>query len=232
MSDGERGRLERVYEGYAASAARRERWSAENPGNRAIRAELTAAVLSLAGAELRAAAAVLDVGCGGGWWLAWLESEASVTARLHGLELLDDRVRAARERVASAAILAGDARALPYASASFEVVTLFTVLSSLAAEAEIELVLGEARRVLRPGGALLVWEPRIATPGNAHTLLVRRAVLEPALAGMVLSSRTTTLLPPLARRLGRHTDRLYPRLSALAPLRTHRLLCARAPGAG
>jgi ubiquinone/menaquinone biosynthesis C-methylase UbiE len=232
VSEEERRRLEQVYRGYAASAATRERWSAENPGNRAIRAELTAAVRLLAGAELRSAAAVLDVGCGGGWWLAWLAGEPSIAARLHGIELLGDRVLAARERVASAAILAGDARRLPYEPASFEVVTLFTVLSSLPAEAEIALVLGEARRVLRPGGVLLVWEPRIPTPDNAHTLLVRRAVLETALAGMALSSRTTTLLPPLARRLGRHTDRLYPRLSALAPLRTHRLLCARAPGAG
>jgi len=178
---------------------------------------------------LVAATNVLDVGCGTGWWLERLAADQRTTARLHGVDLLPDRATAAQRRVPNAEVRVGDARQLPFASGAFDVVTLFTVLSSLGSVGDVQRALGEARRVLAPGGALLVWEPRLPTP-NRNTIRISQRLLRRALAGAEIDAVATTVAPPIARRLGSSTARLYPRLARRRALLTHRLLCARFPG--
>jgi ubiquinone/menaquinone biosynthesis C-methylase UbiE len=221
----ERERVGEVYQGYAASAAKQRDWSAENPGNIAIRAELAGAVFGLAGARLRRAERILDVGCGSGWWLARLAADPHVSASLEGVELLAERQAAATQRVPEAAIRLGDARRLPYGNRHFDAVTMFTVLSSLSSVADALVAFGEALRVVRPPGVLVVWEPRLPNPLNRHTLWITGGMLREAAGANPITVRTTTVLPFVARRLGRRTERLYPRLAEVAPLRSHRLVC-------
>jgi ubiquinone/menaquinone biosynthesis C-methylase UbiE len=224
---GEAQRVARDYRRYAASRRKRRSWSAQNPGNAAIRAELVSAVFVAAGDEIAAAAEILDIGCGAGWWLEQVSARSR--AKLHGLELLAERAEASAERVPGAEIATGDARELPYEDGRFGVVTLFTVLSSMSGPEAVETALREARRVLAPGGVVLIWEPRMVNPLNPATALVGRRALRVPLAGLAVAFQTTTVAPMVARRLGRLTPSLYPRLAAVAVLRTHRLVCARSP---
>lgn len=226
LGGGERDRVARVYARLASRPRQQLRWSAENPGNAAIREELVAAILELAGARLRRAGAILDVGCGTGWWLERLSAEVEIGARLEGLELLPTRASAARLRVPAATITVGDARALPYATNSFQVVSLLTVLSSLPDQDGVRQVLAECTRVLDRGGTLLIWEPRLPTPANRDRLTLSAALFRQALSGMSVTQRRLTLLPPLARRLGPLTPTLYPQLVRVPFLRTHRLIVA------
>ena len=91
----EQRRIARVYEGYGASPRKRRSWSAENPGNAAIRAELVDAAFALASPELAAARDILDVGCGSGWCLERLDADSHISAMLHGLK--PERVKLLRE---------------------------------------------------------------------------------------------------------------------------------------
>jgi ubiquinone/menaquinone biosynthesis C-methylase UbiE len=200
----------------APSARKRHAWSAANLGNQAIRRELVAAVLALFPSALAPGARLLDAGCGSGWWLRELAERGA--ARLHGVDLSPERVEAAAAAVPVADVRVGDVRALPFGDGSFDGLFLFTVLSSLPSTAT---ALREALRVLASGGRLVIWEPRLPT-ANRDTRLVTRAELR-AVAGPPAAERSLTLLPPLARRLGRATERLYEPLARLAPLRTHRL---------
>lgn len=120
-------------------------------------------------------------------------------------------------------------RALPFDDARFELVLLLTVLSSLRSADDVRRALHEAARVTAPGGRVVIWEPRVPTLNRA-TRLVRDSEVSAAL-GPEVSSRAITLLPPLARRLGRATPRLYPALARLPPLRSHRLMEWRRPPA-
>jgi SAM-dependent methyltransferase len=204
-------------------SARRSRraWDAANPGNAAIRGELAGALLEAAAPALRGGRELLDAGCGTGWWLERLLAEGVPADRLHGLERDPARVAAARRRAPGAAVVEGDAAELPYADGRFGAVFLITVLSSLG-RAGASQAAREAWRVLAPGGRLVVWEPRVPTPLNSSTHLVRPRAIG-AVTGAAAEIRAITLAPPLARRLGSRAPRWYPRLAALGPLRTHRI---------
>lgn len=102
---------------------------------------------------------------------------------------------------------------------------MLTSLSSMAPQA-ISAALAEARRACSPGGTVLCYEPRFANPFNRATTGVSLAALEASLGPATATARLTGF-PPIARRLGRFTERLYPTLSRLAP--THRL-SAHEPG--
>ncbi len=147
-------------------------------------------------------------------------------ARLHGIDLSPERVTAARARVPDAQLAAGDMRRLPYDAGRFDVVTVFTVLSSIGGRVDVQWALGEARRVLADDGVALVWEPRVPNPLNRDTRVIGRRELAAAFPERTLQSVTTTVVPALARRLGRATPWLYPRLSRIGMLRTHRLVRA------
>jgi SAM-dependent methyltransferase len=229
--EAERDRVERLYRGYARSARKQRAWDTANPGNLAIRAELAGHVRRVASAELASAGDILDIGCGTGWWLRWLAAEGVAPERLHGVERLGDRAEAVAAAVPGASIVAGDARSLPYASERFALMLLFTVLSSLGGRADLERALREARRVTAPGGLVLVWEPRVPDPRNRGARRIRPAEVLAVLGGHG-EVRSTTVFPPLARRLGQHTNRLYPAVVRFPPLRSHRLMAVRPASRG
>ncbi len=213
-------RVRRIYDAYGRSPRRRRAWSAVNPGNRAIRDELFDAITERAGPLLSAGAEVLDIGCGTGWLLERLGPDVAA-GRLFGVELLAVRVSAARVRAPGATVLEADAGRLPFADGRFGLVTLLTVLSSCADRPEQDRLLAEAVRVTAPEGLLAIWEPRFVNPTNPDTRLAGGAIR--ALGAARTEARSLTLLPPLARRLGALTPALYPLLSAVPVLRSHRL---------
>lgn len=221
MSEAERRRLQRVFQGYGSDPGRAWAWSGANAGNAAMREELASELLALMPGDDDLP--LLDIGCGTGWWLERLLRHGVPPSRLIGVDLLPERAEAARERVPGARVLCADARALPIASGSCALVTLLTVLSGTEDRTGASQVMGEARRVLAPGGTIAVWEPRVPTR-NADTHLVRRRDLRRGF-GTAISARSITLAPPLARRL----PRAYRVLAALPVLRSHRLVLIR-PG--
>lgn len=171
--------------------------------------------------EDRLGGEVLDVGCGGGWLLEALAQRDGGPTRLCGVDALKARVEAASNRVPTADVRLGDARSLPFADGSFQVVTLITVLSSLADRAAVLRALREARRVTAGDGLLLCYEPHLPNPLNRHTRLITRREVEAGLGAEAAARRRITGFPPVARRLRSATTLLYPTLSRVAP--THRL---------
>jgi SAM-dependent methyltransferase len=221
-------RLGRVYGGYARSGRKRRAWAAGNPGNAAIRTELRELALRRAAGQLDGEGAIVDLGCGGGWWLRELLDAGVPPERLHGVDLLAGRLQRAREAAPGADVRRADVRALPFEDASFELAFAFTVLSSLPDTAGVEAALGEARRILSAGGLLLCYEPRLPNPLNRETHRISMAELRAGLGGE-LEATPLTLLPALARRLGSRTERLYPRLARAHLLLSHRLVAWNKP---
>ncbi|MBG0775847.1 MAG: class I SAM-dependent methyltransferase [Desulfovibrionaceae bacterium] len=98
-------------------------------------------------------ARVLDAGCGYGRTLAEL---ADLGYRPVGADFAHAALARGRAMGLAAPLAVGSALALPFAAASFDAVVLLAVLTCVVRDADQRAVVAEARRVLRPGGALLV----------------------------------------------------------------------------
>lgn len=88
---------------------------------------------------------VLNIGCGIG------SLEARLEHNIAGIDLSEPMIRAAQRRVDAPFIL-GDARKLPVQEGSVDAVVFVATLEFIE---EIHSVLEEAKRILRPGGAIL-----------------------------------------------------------------------------
>jgi SAM-dependent methyltransferase len=102
----------------------------------------------------------LEIGCGTG---IFLEQVARSGAALHAVDLSTDLLDQARRRVASLSnvtLARGNAEQLPFRDGSFDVVYGSSILHHL----HLEAALGEAFRVLRPGGRLVFAEPNALNP--------------------------------------------------------------------
>jgi SAM-dependent methyltransferase len=111
---------------------------------------------------------LLDAGCGTGGFLARL-CAARPGQRAVGLEYFPDAAGRAAAK-AGVPVSVGSVNALPFADASFATVVSLDVLSHGAVEPD--QALAEMRRVLAPGGLLLVNLPAFEWLHSAHDLRV------------------------------------------------------------
>lgn len=230
--DGEPERIRQAYLRYEADPAVRRRWDPARPGNRLIHAERRAALEALLAAEGRLPLArlrVLEVGCGSGEVLASLVRYGAEPELLHGIDLRDDAVDEARRAHPDMHWQCGNAESLGLPSASFDLVLAFTVFSSILDDAMAHHLAAEIERVLRPGGAVLWYDFRCASPYNRNVRGMTAARIATLFPGWPSALRAVTVLPPLVRALGRAAPALYPLLARVPLLRTHWIGMIRRP---
>ena len=144
-----------------------------------------------------APALVADIGGGPGRYALWL---AGLGYRVEHRDLVPLHVRQLREDadgIAGLRMAVSDARDLDLADASVDAVLLLGPLYHLRRRAERVRALGEARRVVRPGGPVFVaaisrWAPRID-----GVLLSRLYQTYPHMPELVGQVERTGQLPPL-----------------------------------
>ncbi len=165
-------------------------------GMRAINAALLNRVFA-GRSDLR----ILDAGCGTGGDALFLQRYGTV----FGLDLAAEALTFTRARLPGRA-LRGSVLALPFASASFDLVTSFDVLYHRAVVDE-QQALTEVRRVLRPGGYLLIRLPAYEWLRSRHDRQVHTR-----------HRYTAGEVARLLRRQGFHIEHLTYALTILFPL--------------
>jgi ubiquinone/menaquinone biosynthesis C-methylase UbiE len=115
---------------------------------------------------------ILDLGCGTGIVARVLRERLGGAARITGLDASPAMVEMAKSVTPDIDFREGNAMALPFGDHSFDLVVSHQMLQFVPDRA---LALREARRVLSPGGRLLLstWRPRTHAP--LHDALVRLA---------------------------------------------------------
>ena len=222
---------ERIKDAYARRAATGadDRYALDDPANSYLFRRRAAdvqqllrdhAMWPLAGRD------IVDVGCGNGGVLRELVAWRADASRCAGIDLLDQRVEAARTAQPSMDIRAGDASSLPWPDASFDIALQFTLLSSVLDDTMRSAIAAETLRVLRPGGLLVVydftWNPR-----NRDVRGVNANALRALYAACTVDARRVTLAPPITRLVARHSLSACATLERLPFLRTHILAAIR-----
>jgi SAM-dependent methyltransferase len=152
-------------------------------------------------AGLDQARRVLEVGCGTGAVLSTLVTPAG----LHGLDLAPARLVEARAHAPFAALVRGDALALPYLSGSFDIVFCHFLLLWVRDPLQ---VLREMKRLTCPGGAVLALaepdydsrldEPAALVPlGRLQAESLRRQGADPGVGSRLADLFRQSGLPPV-----------------------------------
>jgi SAM-dependent methyltransferase len=166
---------------------------------------------------------VLDVGCGYGSLLAWFHEQGVPAQNLFGVDLLPNRIAAARSAYPHFTFAEGNAERFDLPDHSFDLVPVFTVFSSILDRAMAENVARDISRILAPGGAVVWYDMRYPNPWNPSLKAMTRQRIRHLFPGFSLELESISLIPQLARRLGPLTDRAYPALAAIPSLRSHLL---------
>jgi arsenite methyltransferase len=150
--------------------------------------------------ELQPGEHVLDIGAGPGFLACEMAAVVGESGSVHGVDPSESMlaIAAHRERPAGAApteFRAGDALALPYPDASFDVAVSTQVYEYVE---DMPRALAEARRVLRPGGRLLIldtdWDSVVWRSSDRDRMRRVLAAWDEHLADPHLPARLTGLL--------------------------------------
>ena len=101
---------------------------------------------------------ILDVGCGPGYYVAELAEETGPEGSVTGVDQSPAMLAVARRRaegLGNVSFAEGDATALPVEDASFDAAVSVQVMEYVP---DVPAALAELRRVLRPGGRVVLWD--------------------------------------------------------------------------
>jgi SAM-dependent methyltransferase len=162
-----------------------------------------------------------EVGCGAGGNLLDLLRLGLQPAHLTGIELLPERLTAARAALPEGVrLLAGDASTAEVAPASQDLVLQSTVFSSILDDALQQRVADAMWRWLKPGGAIVWYDFTVNNPRNPDVRGVPLKRVRELFPQGRFTARRVTLAPPLARAF----PAAYPVFNLVPWLRTHRLV--------
>ncbi|MFG6464920.1 class I SAM-dependent methyltransferase [Roseateles sp. DXS20W] len=162
-----------------------------------------------------------EVGCGAGGNLLDLLRLGLRPEHLTGIELLPERLLAARAALPEGVrLLVGDASSADVAPGSQDLVLQSTVFSSILDDALQQQVADAMWRWLKPGGAIVWYDFTVNNPRNPDVRGVPLARVRELFPHGHFTARRVTLAPPLARAL----PAAYALFNLVPWLRTHRLV--------
>jgi ubiquinone/menaquinone biosynthesis C-methylase UbiE len=99
----------------------------------------------------------LEVGCGDGFWTNRLRNSSK---KLYSIDLSKSRIINAKKRTKNKVnILIADARRIPFKDNFFDTVCAFEIIEHLPNYSDHYTFLKEVKRILKPGGKLLITTP-------------------------------------------------------------------------
>ena len=197
-------RLQREYARRERSLAGCDIYSPFNPAHNFTiqgRSRETFALLRAAGYASLDDARILELGCGAGGVLLELLGYGASVERLHGVDLLPERVSAAHKKLPHLPIAVADGQRLPYPAGAFDLVLAFTVFTSCLDERMKQAMAHDMLRLVNRSRGIILWYDYWLNPTNRQTRGVGPAEIRDLFPGCEFTFRRITLAPPITRRL-------------------------------
>ncbi len=168
---------------------------------------------------------LLEIGCGYGGNLLRFLRFGFAPENLVGNDLLSDRILTARRVLPSGvSLFQGDATTLDFDGRSFDVVCLFTVLSSILDDDFQSRLATTAWSHVKPGGAVLLYDFVYNNPANPDVRGITTARIRQLFPRSKLRLHRVTLAPPIGRRVTKLWTGCYSLFNLITLLRSHVLV--------
>jgi hypothetical protein len=115
--------------------------------------------------------------------------------------LIHSRAREAYQTAPHLPLTCADGQHLPYLSNSFDLISQFTVFSSILDQRVRANLAHEMMRVLRKPGGMIMWYDFWVNPANPHASGIRPMEIRRLFPGCHFDFRRITLAPPISRHL-------------------------------
>ncbi|MCK5124889.1 MAG: class I SAM-dependent methyltransferase [candidate division Zixibacteria bacterium] len=218
----ERDRMAGVYRDREGMESR---YSLKNPGNY-FNFKLLLKELDNSFAEMptkRSSIQLLDIGSG-----ELLIPELMIDLGINrssclATDILHWRLVEGKKQNRDIMAVTADSSQMPFESNSFDVVSQFTLLTSVLDDSIRRKIASEMLRVLKPGGYILWYDFRYNNPGNPHTRAIGKKELASLFPEQTIDISSVTLIPPLARKVPVRLIPLLKFLHIIPMLRSHYL---------
>lgn len=220
MDGPEVARIREAYENYRKYG----KWNNPNPGREYMVSERYRNLRSILNRKHEYSlpeCKILDIGCGNGSLLGWFHEHGAQAKHLFGIDLLPDRVDAARRGYPEFTFEEANAETLTFPDKCFDLISVFTVFSSVLDDRTANNIAKTITRLLKPNGAIIWYDLRYPNPKNDNVRAMTKARIRHLFPDFTLDLESTTLAPPIAEKLGNHTEWLYPLIRKAPILRSH-----------
>ncbi|MCX8084233.1 MAG: class I SAM-dependent methyltransferase [Calditerrivibrio sp.] len=164
---------------------------------------------------------ILDIGCGTGGELRRFIQYGAKPENIVGFDLNYGRVKEAKDISPNVLFLNSNAVNLPFPDESFDIVSQFTVFSSILSTQERELAAKEMKRVLKKKGVIVFYDFHFSNPKNKHIRPVKRSEIKHWFVGYDIKMIRTTLYQPLRERIAPFSWLLCYLLESVKIFNTH-----------
>ncbi len=145
---------------------------------------------------------ILDIGCGSGSWLRMLCEWDARPARMHGIDLLEDRINSAKAlSPPSMDFKVGNACELDFPDNSMDLVAASTVFSSIPDPSGRMALAKEMLRIVRPQGRIMIFDFAISDPRNRDTVGIGKNEMRRLFHDIELERTLKLIFPPPLLRL-------------------------------
>ena len=164
---------------------------------------------------------ILDVGCGIGNELRSFIKYGASPENLFGIDMVESRINKAKKLSPNINYKCQDASLLPYKDEDFDIITQFTVFTSILDTDMKTQIAKEILRVLKSNGIIIWYDFHINNPRNKNTRRINKKELCLLFPNCDINLKSITLAPPLTRTLAPISTILCQLLEKIPLLCTH-----------
>jgi ubiquinone/menaquinone biosynthesis C-methylase UbiE len=170
---------------------------------------------------------ILEVGCGTGGHLRELINYGAHPENLWGMDLLPNAIEEAKRISPNIDFRCGNAETLAFGNESFDIVTQFTMFTSILDDRMKQNTAKEMLRVLKADGIVLWYDYFVSKPTNPDVKGIGKREVISLFPDCTFDFSKVTLAPPIARAIAPYSFLLCYLLEKIPWLRTHYLVVIR-----